>query len=347
VRKLLILFVLCYSLSGFCVDFKGAGSDFADSVIEKWATNFKNSSNSQLKYDAVGSGAGVERLFKDGTDFAISDEPIGPEELEKNGVIQFPYAIGAIAPFVNFQNRNIRRLNLTGDILADIYLGRITNWNDPAIRKINPGVQLPDVPITPIYRKDPVGASFIFSYYLSHVSTEWKEKVGYGKKVSWPVGKGVEGTKDILTAVAQTTGAIGYFEYNRARGLDLTSPYLMNKDGNFVPVNTKTILYAGKMGNWGSATRNYVILINQGGVDSWPLTMASYAILKTSPKDEAKIERERTALDFFYYALQKGAPIAESAGYIRVPEEFMRKIFFEWRLIRGPNNKPIWSVPKP
>lgn len=330
---------------GLCADFKGAGSDFAEKVIDRWASNFKTSDNATLKYDAIGSGAGVEKLFKDQADFAISDEPIDPLELEQRGVVQFPYVIGAIAPFVNFKNNNIRRLNLTGEVLADIYLGKITQWNDATIRKLNPGVQLPDVPITPIYRKEPVGASFIFSYYLSQVSPEWRTKVGFGKKVPWPAGKGAEGTKDVLTAIAQTTGAIGYLEYSRAKGLDLTSPHLLNKDGNYVQVNTKTILYAAKMGNWGAATRNYVILINQGGVDSWPLTMASYAILRKSPKDDSHIERLKSTLDFFYYALQKGAPVAETAGYVRVPEEFMRKIFFEWRLIKS-GNKPIWTAPK-
>lgn len=342
--KLLLLIASFIYSSAFGGEFVGAGSTFGEPVITKWATSFQPSSKLILKYEGIGSGAGVEKLFKDNVDFAASDEPLPPDELEQRGLVQFPYIIGAIVPVINLKDIKSNELQLTGQLLADIYLGNIRKWNDPKIVAINPNLKLPDLAITPVYRKDSSGSTFVFTYFLNQTSSEWKQKIGATKKPALTLGIAEEGTKGVLTKVSQELGAIGYVEYGRARKANLVIPKIQNRDGNFVEVNTKTVYFAARMGNWGSGTKNYVLLTHQAGAESWPLTTASFILIKTNLKDEQRVERIKSALELFNYSFRKGVAISESLDYVKVPDEFIRKIVFEWRFIKGPDNKSVWTT---
>src|SRR5258708_3936232 len=290
------------------IDISGAGATFPYPIYAKWADAYKKETNVGLNYQSIGSGGGIKQIKARTVTFGASDAPLPGKELDEGALIQFPMVMGGIVPVVNIEGVKSGDLVIDGPTLAKIFLGEIKTWNDPAIAKLNPSAKLPSQPIAVVHRSDGSGTTYNFAYYLAEVSPEWKSKVGFNTSVEWPVGIGAKGNEGVANNVAQTKGPIGYLQYPYAQQNKLTHTKMVNKDGQTVEPTSATFQAAAANANWSSVPGYGVILANQPGAQSWPMTAATWILMYKKPQDAAAAAE---ALKFFAWAYDKGAKMAE------------------------------------
>jgi phosphate transport system substrate-binding protein len=305
----------------------GAGSSFVAPVLSKWSDDYNKSTGHKINYQSIGSGGGIAQIEAGTVAFGASDKPLSEGELQKFGLGQFPVVIGGIVPVANLEGIAPGQLRLDGQVLADIYLGKIVKWNDPAIAAINPGVSLPAATINVVHRSDGSGTTFNFTDYLGKVSGEWKSKVGEGTAVNWPAGIGGKGNEGVAAYVKQLKGAIGYVEYAYALQNKLTYAVMRNAAGNYVSPKGETFSEAAASADWAHATDFNLIMTNAPGQNAWPITATTWAIMYKQPKDAAQ---SQAALDFFKWSFENGQSQASSLDYVPLPQELVRQIEQYW-----------------
>jgi len=323
-------------------DLTGAGATFPYPIYAKWADVYKKSTGVGLNYQSIGSGGGIKQIRAKTVDFGASDAPLKLEELEKDGLVQFPMVMGGVVPVVNLDGVLPGQMKLTGPVLADIYLGKIGKWNDPQIANLNSGVRLPNQAITVVHRADGSGTTFIFTNYLSKVSKEWAGKVGNKASVSWPAptSSGGKGNEGVASFVQRIKGAIGYVEYAYAKQNKMTYTLLQNKTGAFVAPNDKTFQSAAAGADWKNAPGFYEILTDEPGSNSWPITGATFILMH---KSQASGERAKEALKFFDWAYRSGDSIALELDYIPMPDAVVKLVQSTWRShIKDSGGNPVW-----
>lgn len=325
-------------------DISGAGATFPYPIYAKWADTYKKESGIGLNYQSIGSGGGIKQIKEKTVTFGASDMPLKPEDLDAAGLVQFPMIMGGVVPVVNVPGIAPGQLILSGDLIAQIYLGDITAWNDDKIKALNPGVTLPDTAIAPAYRSDGSGTNFLFTTYLSSANAKFKDSVGANTSVQWPAGIGAKGNEGVANTTKQTEGAIGYVEYAYAKQNKLTYVKLVNKDGKAVDPTIKTFQAAAANADWANAKGYYVILTNEPGAESWPITGASFILMYKQPQDAAA---SATALQFFAWAYGKGDTEAEALDYVPMPDAVVDMVHKTWAdSIKGADGKPIWTASK-
>ncbi|TIR46356.1 MAG: phosphate ABC transporter substrate-binding protein PstS, partial [Mesorhizobium sp.] len=293
----------------------------------KWADAYKKETGIGLNYQSIGSGGGIKQIKAKTVTFGASDAPLKGEDLKSTGLAQFPMVMGGIVPVVNLEGVKPGELVLDGPTLADIFVGEITNWNDEAIKKLNPDVKLPDQAIAVVHRSDGSGTTFNFSYYLAEVSADWKSKVGVNTALEWPVGIGAKGNEGVANNVAQTGGAIGYVEYAYAKQNKLTYTDLINKDGKKVEPTAAAFSAAAANADWSSKPGYGVILANQAGAASWPMTSATWILVYQKPDDAAATTE---ALKFFAWSYAKGDDMAAELDYVPMPDAVVKSVEEMW-----------------
>jgi len=313
----------------FAAEITGAGATFPYPIYAKWADAYKKNTGTGMNYQSIGSGGGIKQITAKTVDFGASDMPLKPEDLEKDGLTQFPTVIGGDVPVVNVPGLKPGQLHLTGPLLADIYLGKITKWNDAAIAKVNPGVKLPDESISVVHRSDGSGTTFIWVNYLSKVSPEWKSKVGEGTSVNWPTGVGGKGNEGVASYVQRIAGAIGYVEYAYALQNKMTTVAVQNREGEFVEGNAEAFKAAAGNADWSKAPGFYLILTDQPGKGAWPISGATFILMH---KKQEKPEVAREVLKFFDWAYgNDGDKLASSLDYVPLPDNVVAQIKASWK----------------
>jgi phosphate transport system substrate-binding protein len=326
-KTIVVAGLMAASTSAFAADITGAGATFPFPVYSKWADAYKKETNNGLNYQSIGSGAGIKQIQAKTVTFGATDAPLKAEQLEKDGLVQWPMVMGAIVPVVNLEGVNSGELVLSGEVLGDIYLGKITKWDDAAIAKLNPKLKLPSAAITVVRRSDGSGTTFNFTDYLSKASADWKSKVGSGTAVEWPVGVGAKGNEGVAGNIGQTKNAIGYVEYAYAKQNKLTYAALVNHDGKTVQPTVASFQAAAANADWAKAPGYYVILTDQPGDASWPITAATFILMHKIPADKAA---SAEAVKFFTWAFAKGGKMAEELDYIPMPEPVVKLIEKTW-----------------
>lgn len=326
--------------NSMAAEITGAGSTFAYPIYAKWAEAYKAQSGLNLNYQSIGSGGGIAQIKAKTVDFGASDMPLAPDVLERDGLIQFPTVIGGVVPVVNLPGIGAGKLHLDGKTLADIYLGKVKNWNDPEITALNKGMKLPDTRITVVHRSDGSGTTFIFTNYLSKISPEWKAKVGNDTSVSWPAGVGGKGNEGVASFVERIKGAIGYNEYAYVMQNKMAYTLLKNADGQYVPPFAKNVQAAAAGTDWAHVTNFYAIQTNEPGKQSWPITGSTFVLMH---KVEDNPERAKAVLKFFAWSYAHGEKIAASLDYVTLPKSVIKLIEATWASdIKDKNGKAIW-----
>jgi phosphate transport system substrate-binding protein len=314
-------------LPAAAVEISGAGATFPYPVYAKWADTYKKETGVGLNYQSIGSGGGIKQIEAKTVTFGATDAPLKGPELEKHGLVQFPMVMGGIVPVVNIDGIGAGELVLDGPTLAAIFLGTVKTWDDPAIKKLNPNAKLPSQAIAVVHRSDGSGTTFNFTYFLSEASAEWKSKVGSATSVEWPVGIGAKGNEGVSNNVSQTKGSIGYVEYAYALQNKLVYTKMMNKDGKTVGPTSAAFQAAAANADWNSAPGYGVILANQPGAESWPMTAATFILVHKQPDDPAAVSE---ALKFFAWAYDKGDKMAEELDYVPMPKKVVGEVEKVW-----------------
>jgi phosphate transport system substrate-binding protein len=323
-------------------DISGAGATFPYPIYAKWADAYKKATGNGLNYQSIGSGGGIKQIMNKTVTFGASDMPLKPAELNKAGLVQFPTVMGGDVPVVNIEGVKSGDLEFDGDTLAKIFLGQITSWDDPAIKKLNPNAKLPSQAIAVVHRSDGSGTTFIFTDYLSKVSADWKSKVGANTSVEWPVGIGAKGNEGVANNVAQTGGSIGYVEYAYAKQNNLTSVDMINRDGKSIPPSAASFQAAAASADWEKAEGFYVILTDQPGASTWPIAGATFILVPKQPPDAEAVAE---ALKFFAWAYANGSQMAEALDYVPMPGSVVTAIKKMWaNEIRDSAGKPIFTA---
>lgn len=318
----------------------GAGASFPAPIYAKWADAYQKATGTKLNYQSIGSGGGIKQIIAKTVDFGASDGVMKPEDLKKNGLIQFPAVIGGVVPVANLKGIAPGQLRLNGQVLGDIYLGKVTKWNDKAIAALNSGVALPNQAIAVVRRADGSGTTFIFSNYLSKVNAQWKEKVGFGTAVQWPVGLGGKGNEGVSAFVQRIPGAIGYVEYAYAKQNKLTHLSLANQTGNYVQPDDAAFKAAAVGADW--AGQNFgVVLTDQPGKQSWPITGATFILMHVKQDKPAQAAE---VLKFFDWAYAKGDQMAADLGYVPLPDSVVGLIKAAWAGIKGSGGKSVYAA---
>lgn len=321
----------------FAADITGAGATFPYPVYAKWAESYQKQSGDRLNYQSIGSGGGIKQIKAKTVDFGASDKPLGAAELEAAGLVQFPVVLGGVVPIVNVDGIKPGQLKLSGTVIADIYLGKITKWNAAEIRELNPGVVLPDRAITVIHRADGSGTSFLWTDFLSKVSGDFREKVGAGTAVKWPTGVGGKGNEGVAANVQRIRGAIGYVEYAYAKRNRISHTQLLNRDGKFVQPDEAAFKEAAAGADWSNAPGFGVILTNGSG---WPVTGASFILMQKVQADAAKA---KAVLKFFDWSFNNGAKMASELDYVMLPPAVVRQVRQAWKAsIKDASGKAVW-----
>lgn len=308
-------------------EISGAGASFIYPLVSKWSADYNTATGAKINYQSIGSGGGIAQIKAGTVDFGSTDKPLSPEELAQSGLGQFPSAIGGVVPVINVEGLQPGQLKLTGALLADIFLGKITTWNDPAIAGANPGVALPAGKISIVHRSDGSGTTFNFSNYLSKVSPEWKTKVGEGTSVQWPGGVGGKGNEGVASYVKQIKGSIGYVEL--AYALQNQMPYasLQNAAGNYVQPNAETFAAAAASADWANAKDFNLVITNAPGANAWPITATNFMLMYKQPKDA---KHSADTLAFFKWAFENGQAQASELHYVPLPPELVKQIEAYW-----------------
>jgi phosphate transport system substrate-binding protein len=319
----------------------GAGATFPYPVYAKWAEAYAAKTGVKLNYQSIGSGGGIKQIVANTVDFGASDAPLKPEELQKDKLMQFPTVMGGVVPVINIPGVKAGELKLSPAMLANIYLGKIKRWNDPAVSALNPGVKLPDTNITVVHRADGSGTTWIFTNYLSKVSPDWQKQVGNNKSVAWPAGIGGKGNEGVASYVSRIKGAIGYVEYAYALQNKMAHAKLQNAAGNFVEPNDDTFQAAAANADWAHASGFYMVLTDQPGDRSWPITGATFILMHTSQK---KPGVAKAVLDFFDWAYRNGDQMATGLDYVPMPDSVVKLVQQSWaKQIKEANGSPIYA----
>ncbi|HTO49468.1 MAG TPA: phosphate ABC transporter substrate-binding protein PstS [Burkholderiales bacterium] len=322
-------------------DITGAGATFPYPIYAKWAEAYKKATGTGLNYQSIGSGGGIKQIRSKTVDFGASDMPLKVDELEKDGMIQFPAIMGGVVLVANLDGVTPGEVKMTGPVLADIYLGKIKKWNDPAIAALNPSVKLPDTDITVVHRADGSGTTFIFTNYLSKVNADWKAKVGESTSVSWPAGIGGKGNEGVAAQVQRLKGSIGYVEYAYAKQNKMTHMQMKNRNGNFVQPSEKTFQAAAAGADWKNAPGFYEILTDEPGAESWPITGASFILIH---KAQADPKRAMEVLKFFQWSFKNGDKMASELDYVAIPDSVVALIESEWKVnVKDQGGAAIWK----
>jgi phosphate transport system substrate-binding protein len=325
-------------------DISGAGATFPYPVYSKWADAYKKETGNGLNYQSIGSGGGIKQIQAKTVTFGATDAPLKGEDLEKFGLAQFPMVMGAIVPVVNLDGIKPGELVLDGPTLAKIFLGEVKTWNDPAIQKLNANAKLPNQAIAIVHRSDGSGTTYNFTYYLADISADWKTKVGVNTAVEWPGGIGAKGNEGVANNVANTKGAIGYVEYAYAKQNKLTHTKMVNKDGKIVTPGSDTFQAAAANADWNSKPGYGVILANQPGEKSWPMTAATWILIYKKPQDASATAE---ALKFFAWSFAKGDKMAEELDYVPMPDQVVSDIEKMWTTeIKDDAGKPLFVASK-
>ncbi|HVV68071.1 MAG TPA: phosphate ABC transporter substrate-binding protein PstS [Gammaproteobacteria bacterium] len=318
----------------------GAGATFPYPLYVKWAEAYQKETSVQLNYQPIGSGGGIKQIQANTVDFGASDKPLSSDELKQNNLTQFPTVIGGVVPVINLPGIQSGQVKLSGNVLGDIYLGKIKNWNDPQISALNPGIQLPNTAITVVHRSDGSGTTFLFTDYLSKVNNNWKTQAGADTAVAWPTGIGGKGNEGVASYVQRIKGAIGYVEYAYAQQNKMVSVELKNKDGNLVNPSIDTFAAAAANAKWSSQTNFAEILTDEPGSQSWPIVGATFILMHTS---EDNAEKAHDVLKFFDWAYQHGKQMAKDMDYVPLPEPTIDLIHAAWKEnLKDQKGNPIW-----
>ena len=316
------------STAALAVDITGAGATFPYPIYAKWADAYRKQSGVAMNYQSIGSGGGIKQITAKTVDFGASDMPMQPKDLEKNGLMQFPTVMGGVVPVYNIKGIGSGEITLTGGQIADIYLGKIKKWNDSAIAANNKGVKLPNQAISVVHRSDGSGTTFIFANYLSKVSAEWKSAVGEGTSLKWPTGVGGKGNEGVASYVSRINGAIGYVEYAYAKQNKLTFAKMVNREGNAVAPNDDSFKAAAAGADWAKAPGMALLLTDQPGKSSWPMTGATFILMHTV---QAKPENAREVLKFFDWAYKNGDQMAADLDYVPMPDSVVQLVQAKWK----------------
>ena len=327
--------------AAFATDITGAGATFPYPIYAKWAEAYKANTGTKMNYQSIGSGGGIKQIIAKTVDFGASDMPLTSEALEKDGLMQFPAVMGGVVPVINVSGVEAGQLKLDGTVLADIFLGKITKWNDAAIAALNADVKLPDAVITVVHRSDGSGTTFIFTNYLSKVSDDWKKTVGEGTAVSWKAGTGGKGNEGVASYVQRIKNSIGYVEYAYALQNKMIYTQLKNRDGQFVKPDDSSFKAAAAGADWEHAVGFYELLTNEPGKASWPITGATFILMhKVQEKPEAAL----SVLSFFDWAYANGNEMAAALDYVPIPDKLQKLVRAAWKKeIKAADGKAIWK----
>ncbi len=333
---ILSLAAVSFSTLAAAQDVTGAGASFPAPLYSKWAADYNKATGAKINYQSVGSGAGIRQIDAKTVDFGASDMPLKDDELAKKGLVQFPTVIGGVVPVVNIKGIAPGQLKLNGQVLGDIYLGKITKWTDPAIKALNPTLPLPDAAIAPVRRADGSGTSFIFTNYLSKVNPEWKSKVGEGTAVNWPVGAGGKGNEGVAAFVGRLPNSIGYVEYAYVKQNKMTFTQMSNTTGTFVSPGDVAFKAAAAGADWGKSF--YQILTNEPDKDAWPITGATFILMH---KAQDKPAQAAASLKFFEWAYKNGDKTADDLDYVPMPVNVKGIIEKSWGDIKDTSGKSV------
>jgi phosphate transport system substrate-binding protein len=340
-RALMVSLVgISLAAAGSVKEITGAGATFPYPVYAKWAEAYKTLNGTMLNYQSIGSGGGIKQITAKTVDFGASDKPLTQDKLDAEGLIQWPMIMGGVVPVLNVAGIAPGALKLTPTLLADIFLGKVAKWNDPQIEVINQGVKLPDHAITVVHRADGSGTTWIFTNYLDKVSPGWHSKVGTDKAVAWPTGVGGKGNEGVAAYVQRINGAIGYVEYAYALQNKMTYAKLRNAAGNFVSPTSTTFQAAAANADWTNAPGLYMVLTNQPGKDSWPITGASFILFYKDQPDAAKAD---AVLKFFAWSYANGQKMAEELDYVPIPMNVVHMVEDTWKSEVKSDNKAVWK----
>jgi phosphate transport system substrate-binding protein len=322
-------------------EISGAGATFPYPVYAKWAEKYNQVKGVKMNYQSIGSGGGIKQIKAKTVDFGASDAPLKAEELAKAGLMQFPMVMGGVVPVINVPGIPTGKLKLSAAVLADIYLGKITRWNDKAIASLNDGVKLPSSAITVVHRSDGSGTTWIYTNYLSKVSAEWKKKVGNNKSVAWPTGVGGKGNEGVASYVSRIKGGIGYVEYAYALQNKMNYVLLQNHDGHYVAPTSSNFQAAAAGADWANADGFYMVLTDQPGAKSWPITGATFILVYTS---QDKPQSGKAVLSFFDWAYHNGGKMAEGLDYVPMPSSVVKLVEKTWAAkIKGADGSTVWK----
>src|SRR6202166_2787750 len=339
-RLALVAAAASLSFGAAAVDISGAGATFPYPIYAKWADAYKKLTGVGLNYQSIGSGGGIKQIKAKTVTFGASDMPLKPDDLKASGLLQFPMIIGGVVPVVNIQGIQAGQLHLDGATVASIYLGDITQWNDPKIKALNPKLTLPNTAIAPVYRSDGSGTNFLFSDFLSKASPKFLSSIGANTSVQWTTGIGAKGNEGVANMTTQTDGAIGYVEYAYAKQNKMAYTLLTNKAGAAVAPNAESFQAAAANGDWVHADSYYLILTDQAGAKSWPITGASFILLYKQPDDPAPVKE---AMKFFAWAYKDGASMAAELDYVPLPPALIAQGKKTWATEITSGGKPVWS----
>jgi len=328
------------SWTALAADISGAGATFPYPVYAKWADAYKKETGIGLNYQSIGSGGGIKQIKAKTVTFGATDKPLKPDELDDMGAIQWPMVMGGVVPVINLKGIAPGQMVLDGATLANIFMGKITKWNDAAIAKLNPGLKLPATAIAVAHRSDGSGTTFNFAYYLGEVSPTWKDSVGVATSLEWPVGIGGKGNEGVSATVMQTEGSIGYVEYAYALQNKMTYTKMINKDGKAVSPDSDTFAAAAANANWAKAKNFYLILANQPGANSWPMTAATFIVMYKQPANAAD---SQIALKFFDWAYTHGDKMAGELDYVPMPASVVQLVEKTWSEQIKDGGKPVWT----
>ena len=325
---------IALATTAFAAEITGAGASFPFPIYAKWAAVYKGQSGTSLNYQSIGSGGGIAQIKAKTVAFGATDKPLTPKELAAAGLTQFPTVIGGVVPVINVPGVKPGQVTLDGATLAAIFQGKVARWDAPEIKKLNPGVALPSKAITVVHRSDGSGTTFIFATYLSRVSPSWKADVGADTAIDWPTGIGAKGNEGVAGNVAQISGAIGYVEYAYAKQNHLSHVKMLNKEGKVTEPTVEAFRAAAAGADWEGAAKNnfYVILVDQPGAASWPITATTYNLVYKNPPDQTATA---DTLKFFKWGFEKGDQLALGLDYVPLPENAVKAIEASWKGIQG------------
>jgi phosphate transport system substrate-binding protein len=320
--------------ASMAAEITGAGSSFVFPIVSKWAATYKGISGNNLNYQSIGSGGGIAQIKAKTVTFGATDKPLSSKELGASGLAQFPVVIGGIVPVVNVPGVKPGQLTLDGNTLAAIFMGKIARWDDAAIKKLNPGINLPSRAISVVHRSDGSGTTFQFSTYLSRINAEWKNNVGADTAIDWPTGIGAKGNEGVAGNVAQISGSIGYVEYAYAKQNHLSYTKMVNKAGQTVEPTVETFSTAAASADWTGAAKNdfYILFLDQPGAKAWPITATTFVLVYKNPPDQ---KATSDALKFFQWGFEKGDQLAIGLDYVPLPENAVKSIEASWKGIQG------------
>jgi phosphate transport system substrate-binding protein len=321
-------------------ELSGAGASFPYPIYAKWAEAYKAKTGTAMNYQSIGSGGGIKQIKAKTVDFGASDAPLKPEELKESGLVQFPAIVGGIVPVVNVPGLKPGELKLTGAVLAQIFLGKVTTWNDVQITTLNPGVKLPSSAISVVRRSDGSGTTFNFTDYLAKQSADWKSNVGVNTAVEWPVGVGGKGNEGVAAMVGQTQGSIGYVEYAYAKQNKLTYALVQNHAGKFVEPNNASFQAAAATADWAKAPGFYLILTDAPGDKAWPIAASSFILVHAKSDKPAQTAE---VLKFFDWAFKNGQKVADELDYVPLPDNLVKLVEESWKQILGTDSQPVWK----